>query len=706
MNVETPTEAIPRPADRPEFAWMLDMLGAALGDRRATYVSVPITTGPRLVEWYRQLAEQGRPLPDPRRPEGNDERRQAVIEPNLRDAAAFVAEVRRRVGSPSPGQGSAWSYVGLEWAFGGAPAQAGDGTAVIDPSRLRDVPGWRQEDYIAFWEAVIERFAGRVVLAQGWNYSFGCAHEFLYAVGRGLPTLDADIKPLPRAAGLELIRQAAQKLAGCGADISFLEALLAEAGENPAPADRGAVPDGVAAPPSQGVPTARPLLFKDEVLDWLAERGNVAQFVSFDPAGGQRFCRLKTFARNHRFDTMEGAVASLFRVAGEGKVNVRSFRPESPQGNPFKTRLASADEAVREIRDLSAQGLYCICNELVDEKDGGVSGVAHGDWLEVAPDIFPRDVGDREVAALPRLLGLKVLERVYGHRPMIDYPRGQRVEFTVTVSRRGHRAERTLVWEVEDAIPPAGSPALRWPNPLSRLVGDKAWGLVVADALGFLVPFTTVVARRIPVFSFGRATGSQEHWLRTCPVEPVPGFYTTRRGWADPYDLLQREDPAGRTLASVLCQEAVPAAFSGKTLTRENRQALVEGVRGEGAAFMVGQPPQDLPAAVKERVCQLQEQLLGVLGPVSFEWVDDGRRTWVIQLHVGASSSSETVIFEGEADQFFQFRVSEGLEALYRVVKEVKGTGQGILLVGPVGVTSHFGDLLRRERIPSRIVSA
>jgi hypothetical protein len=577
---------------------------------------------------------------------------------------------------------------------------------VIDPSVLRDVPGWRQEDYIAFWEAVIERFASRVVLAEGWNYSFGCAHEFLFAVGRGLPTLDADFKPLPRMAGLVLIRQAARELAGCGADISFLVALLAQAGEDPTLLDVGAVRNGVAAAAPLAA-DARSLLFKDQVLDWLAERGNVAQFVSFDPAGVQRFCRLKTFERNHRFDTMEEAIAALFRVAGEGKVNVRSYRPDSPQGNPFRTRLASADEAIREIRTLSAQGLYCICNELVDEKDGGVSGVAHGDWLEIAPDIFPRDVGHKEVAALPRLLGVKVLERVYGHRPMIEYPRSQRVEFTVTVSRRGHRAERTLVWEVEDAVPPAGTPRLRWPNPLSRLVGDKAWGLVIADALGFLVPFTTVITRRIPVFSFGRATGSQEHWLRTCPFEPVPGFYTTCRGWTDPFALLQREDPTGHALASVLCQEAVPAAFSGKTLTREDLRPLVEGVRGEGAAFMIGQQtPQDLPPAVRERVCQLQQRLLELLGPVSFEWVDDGRRTWVVQLHVGASISSETVIFEGSANRYHRFRVSDGLEALYQVVEEVKGTGEGILLVGPVGVTSHFGDLLRRERIPSRIVSA
>jgi hypothetical protein len=34
---------------------------------------------------------------------------------------------------------------------------------------------------------------------------------------------------------------------------------------------------------------------------------------------------------------------------------------------------------------------------------------------------------------------------------------------------------------------------------------------------------------------------------------------------------------------------------------------------------------------------------------------------------------------------------------------EPAGTWNGIILLGHVGVTSHFGDLLRRARIPSRI---
>jgi hypothetical protein len=669
-------------SERPEFVWMLDMLSTSVGEKQATYVSVPITTGPRMVAWYRDLATRGLPLPDPRRHDGHSERRQAVIEPNLEAARIFIADVRDRLGGP-----------------------------VIDPSVLHDIPGWRQEDYIALWEAVIDRFASRVVLADGWNYSFGCAHEFLYAVSRDLSTLDAQFQPLSRADGIAKIAMAARELADCGADISFLVTLLAEVGENSLTAPGLAVVPSFngAEPPGRRADTIAvgegSLHYKDQVLDWLAERGNVAQFVSFDPSGVQRFCRLVGYARNHRFETMEAALHALFQVAGEKQINVRSFRPESPQGNPFRTRLTGVPSALAEIRSLTGQGLFCICNELVNERDGGVSGVAHGDWLEIAPDIFPRDVERKEVAALPRILGLRVLEHIYAHRPAIDYPRGQRVEFTVTVLRRGHRRDRTILWEVQDAIPPENSPALRWPNPLSRLIGDKAFGLTIAETLGVLVPSTIVIPRRLPAFTFGRTTGSQEYWLRTCPIEPVPGFFSTVRGWSDPFKLLEREDTEGTKLVSVLCQESVPACFSGKALTRQNGEALIEGVRGEGDAFMVGKrAPEDLPPPPLERVRQVQEQLVKSLGPVSFEWVDDGRRTWLVQLHVGASPSSETIIFEGPAVSYRRFHITDGLEALYKIVADAKKAREGIELVGKVGVTSHFGDLLRREQIPSRIV--
>jgi hypothetical protein len=88
---------------------------------------------------------------------------------------------------------------------------------------------------------------------------------------------------------------------------------------------------------------------------------------------------------------------------------------------------------------------------------------------------------------------------------------------------------------------------------------------------------------------------------------------------------------------------------------------------------------------------------------VRFEWAWDGRTVWILQLHRGASAAAGRVIVPGDAARYHRFEVSRGIESLRELITHIQGTGDGIALVGRVGVTSHLGDLLRRARIPSRI---
>jgi len=120
----------------------------------------------------------------------------------------------------------------------------------------------------------------------------------------------------------------------------------------------------------------------------------------------------------------------------------------------------------------------------------------------------------------------------------------------------------------------------------------------VADLHGLPVPATTVVGRRVASFSFGRPTGGGERWLRTCPAELVPGRFTTRRGWSDPFALLEAEDPAGTDLAAVLAQEGVRARWSGAAMPGAGG-LLVEGVEGFGDDFMLARaaPPRSRPGS-------------------------------------------------------------------------------------------------------------
>jgi hypothetical protein len=393
----------------------------------------------------------------------------------------------------------------------------------------------------------------------------------------------------------------------------------------------------------------------------------------------------------------------LLARSGEGKVNVRSYLPDEPRSREFVYGLCSVDDALAVLRRLTSEGLHTIVNETVDVADGGVSGVIQGDIIEFAPDDTPRCVEKPGVASFAFNHGLELLRTVYCFSPDLNSIIGERTEFSIHPRVRGWRRSHTLLWEHETGVPAVPLPAMRWPNHFSRMVGDKAFGLLIAELLGLPVPRTLVLGRRIAPFEFGRATGSTEVWTRTCPSEPHPGVYTTVKGWTDPFALLQTEDPEGKVLASILRQDAVRAEHSGGAIVTSDGRLTVEGRPGEGDRLMLGlERPELLPTSVTEAVNSAHQRLSAVLGPVRLEWVHDGTRAWVVQLHLGATSTSGSTIVPGQAVNWKEFRVGDGLESLRQTLQELPA-GTGVVLVGEVGVTSHIADVLRRAGTPARI---
>jgi hypothetical protein len=444
--------------------------------------------------------------------------------------------------------------------------------------------------------------------------------------------------------------------------------------------------------------------FKDAILDRLARESNVAQFISFDPSLKQRFAWLRGYPPNHRFVTPEAGVEALLRASPEGSVNIRSFDPDYPESRPFKYGIRDGTEVVSTLRQFATSGLYTIVNETIDVNDGGVSGVVYGDLVEFAPGVTPRAVEAAGTASMPRELAVRLFKVVYGFEP--DWPAQThlRVEFSLHPLRRGYHFGQTIVWETKEAGHPPAAQDVAWPNLFSRFIGDKAFGLLVAHLLGFQVPRTLVIPRRLAPFGFGADTGLHEPWIRTCPTEQVPGRFTTRRGWLDPYRLLNDEDPTGQAIASVLWQQGVDAKASGAVIAQADGSPLLEGVEGRGDEFMIGERgPEVLSKGVARDVLALYEKAVDRLGPVRFEWVHDGRTPWIVQLHKGASPTTGRVIFPGEAARYRRFDVKLGIEELRQLIAGRRDADEGIVLVGRVGVTSHFGDLLRRARIPSHI---
>jgi hypothetical protein len=446
---------------------------------------------------------------------------------------------------------------------------------------------------------------------------------------------------------------------------------------------------------------------KDDVLSNLAHSYNVAQFISF--SGGEPTIRHHAVRDSSRLDgSLEDVLTHLIRASASGSINIRSFSAERPSGNPFHYGISSAADAAALIRELARSGLYTIANETIDINDGGVSGVAAGGIVEFAPCDTPRAVEKPGIARLPIEIGFDVLETIYGFKIDFGDLLTTRLEFSLHPLRCGTRHEHAIVWEVSDYAAGQFSSEITWPNRFSRFIGDKAFGLILADALGHNVPYTTVIGRNIAPFSFGERTHTGEWWMRTAPKEPVPGMYKTTLGWADPFALLNREDNEHQVLASVLSQEGVRGVYSGATKPDNSSNLdIVEGVSGRGDDFMLGKDvPQPLPREVVEDVRKITADLRKQIGATRIEWAHDGSKVWILQMHrVKAIAGSVRMLRSGAAPKaWITYRTEDGLEALRDLLEVAGHKCQGIEVIGEFGLTSHVGELLSNSPVPIRIL--
>lgn len=447
----------------------------------------------------------------------------------------------------------------------------------------------------------------------------------------------------------------------------------------------------------------RPL--KDVLLAQASAIYNVAQFASFGPDG------------ELRFEVLAGSPPTasrrdLYQVAGDllarcGSVNIRTFKDSESKSTDFIYGLTELDEIVALAQGYLSAGFFVILNETIDIHDGGVSGVSMAGITEFSPDATPRVVenADGSVARLPSEIASNILAQVYGVRPYSASGLGERLEFSLHPRRVGHRQERVLCWEVTSTQATSLHVQPRWPNSFSRMLGDKVYGLLVADAYGLPVPQTTVIPRRIAPFRFGTSTESGEVWIRTSPSIPQAGRFTTQHGWEDPFTLLEAEDP-NREVASILAQEGAISAYSGGAASQSGAPPIVEGAPGRGDLYMAGGRSEPIPDSIEHDVADLLRRAELVVGPAQIEWVHDGRQAWLLQLHARSIQPNTIgVINPGDAEHWISFDPLRGLTQLRDTIADAILSGAGIEITRPVGITSHVGDILRSAGIPARLTS-
>lgn len=443
---------------------------------------------------------------------------------------------------------------------------------------------------------------------------------------------------------------------------------------------------------------------KDEALARVSTSANVAQFASFAPRTSA--LRHVAILGHHGEASAHTTIMQLLRMSSTGTVNVRSFKPGENRGNPFIMGLSSVDDVLAQVQSLGDADFYTIVNENVDVHDGGVSGVRWNNWTEFAPDDTPRCVEKPGTAGLPAKLADDLFELVYRSRtPLPNRGSDTRLEFSVHPGPVGFRQQRSIVWEVSAASPRSdwSSQGLSWPNLYSNHIGDKAYGLLIGHLLGFPVPHTQVIARKVAPFVFGEDTGHDATWTRTCPRHFSPGEFPTESRYVDVFQMLHNVDPSGELIGSVLIQQGVNPAFSGAVADSGGGKPVISGVRGEGTQYMMGGVGSEtLPVEVEEAVARMYSGVMAKLGgPCRCEWVSDLESCWMVQLNRDTSGGFDVSL--GEADHWIEFDPAEGVGALKRLISRVSGSSTGVRLTRAVGLTSHIGDLLRMAKVPARV---
>lgn len=680
-------DKINKPYKRSYIDKLAEQLSCIVHKGETFYVSTPITSGKKFIEWFATI---GKGLKEKNNDIYRSEHRRSVILKNSEEAKIKISKFMGRV----------------------------DGI-VIDPARL-EFKEWEQDEYRYYWGKIIEQYVDNVIVLDGWEYSNGCSFEFLTAIDCGKTILSEELQKLSINDGMELINKSILTLMENDLPTAYLEKII---NTLEFILKNGHIANSSTTSYNTSQTNSSPLnidsdknYYKDQILNDIAFFGNVAQFVGFsnDEKLTCRYSRISGFEPNRNFESAKIAIEHLLTNSVDHKVNIRSYRPENPKGCPFIYGLSTVDEVLTNLKKISSEGLYTIVNETIDVSDCGVSGVLLNDLIEFSPDDTPKCVEKAGTCRLPRNLGIELLKKIYGFMPSLDYHPEYRVEFSIHPIRRGFLKDHTIIWEMEYIGKVSSDYKIDWPNNFSKFIGDKAFGLLVADTIGLPVPKTHVIGRRVPVFSFGQHTQTNEFWIRTCPEVPEPGYYSTRFGWSDPFELISEEinenhDSSSKSpVKSILSQESVEPLWSGALMPgADNSIPVIEGIEGRGDQFMLGKKNENLPEHVKHSVQSLYKAAFNLIGPVHIEWVFDGTKTWCVQIHKFKSSNiSNDIIVTGSDDtQYVNYSTFNGLGGLRKLIQSIIETkNTGINLIGDIGITSHFGDLLRKAQIPSKII--
>ena len=157
---------------------MLKAMACTLEREGCVYLSGPITTGKRFLDWHIQIGRGIFAYPD----KYKATLRSDVIEKNETAIFSLAKKIRDN-----------------------------NKFSVIEPGSLV-MKNWTQQDYITFWVRVLEEFATSVYMLDGWQFSAGCTTEFRFAISRNILTFSECGVPISPEIGEGMIGLAVEEI--------------------------------------------------------------------------------------------------------------------------------------------------------------------------------------------------------------------------------------------------------------------------------------------------------------------------------------------------------------------------------------------------------------------------------------------------------------------------------------------------------------
>lgn len=186
----------PRSTHINQIETLLIFLKGIIPDQKAIYVTSPITSGRRYIEWIKLHPENRVFSGDNQNPEFVTN----VIEVNRKHAKSVIQKIRTLFPNK----------------------------VVIDPTAVPDISGWNQGDYRYAWGKIIEQYTETLVLSNDWQFSCGSIYEFLIGKRLNIKVLDENQQKMSLDRGLQLITEATDLMQFYNLSTAFHEAIYLE----------------------------------------------------------------------------------------------------------------------------------------------------------------------------------------------------------------------------------------------------------------------------------------------------------------------------------------------------------------------------------------------------------------------------------------------------------------------------------------------